>query len=41
MPPYRVFLDRFVPLETLQIVRTRAAEPRNRVSLLTNGFIEG
>jgi hypothetical protein len=36
-PPYRVFLDRFVPLEALQIVQTAVVGPWDRVSLLKMG----
>lgn len=39
-PPHRVFLDRFVPLETFQNVLTAAATPRNLINLLTYGLKE-
>jgi hypothetical protein len=34
---YRVFLDRFVPLETLQIAQTMVVGPKDRVSLFKMG----
>ena len=37
MSPCRVFLDRFVPLEALQIVQTTVVGPWDRVSLLEMG----
>jgi hypothetical protein len=36
-PPYRVFLDRFVPLEKLQIAQITVVGAKDRVSLLKMG----
>jgi hypothetical protein len=38
---YGVFLDRFVPSEKLQILLSMAIAPWARITILTNGFIDG